>query len=101
MIASEDNRCNGCKHQNDRANDDWCYMFEKRPDNLPCGQHDKFAELRRKNGALWNRNRTQKRLLFTGDIEFRTFEKKTESDKNVQITDPRNGKVWKVNRKRG
>lgn len=44
-----DPRCTGCKHAED-TKDGWCYMFSEAPSMLPCGQHDKFAELRRVTG---------------------------------------------------
>jgi len=37
--------CNGCKHQNE-SSDGWCYMFNNRPEDLPCGQHDKYEAQR-------------------------------------------------------
>jgi hypothetical protein len=49
--AQDDKRCNNCKHQAWAEDNNWCYMFSSRPDSLPCGQHDRFAEMRRKNGA--------------------------------------------------
>lgn len=35
--------CNGCEHKED-IKSQWCYMFEKQPDILPCCQHDKYKE---------------------------------------------------------
>jgi hypothetical protein len=31
-------------------------MFRDAPEQLPCGQHDKYAELRRINGKLFAKN---------------------------------------------
>ena len=48
MKATSDEGCNGCKHREDQ--DGWCYMFEQRPEETPCGQHDMYAAQRRLNG---------------------------------------------------
>lgn len=47
--------CEGCTHmKND--NEDFCYMFKQKPENLPCWQHDKFNEIRKRSGALLLKN---------------------------------------------
>ncbi len=51
LSASSCSACDGCKHQ-DIEEDGWCYMFRDRPDELPCGQHDKFDGQRRSMGKL-------------------------------------------------
>ena len=41
--------CEGCQWQRTEEPGqpgNWCYMFEKAPDPLPCGQHDRFADVR-------------------------------------------------------
>lgn len=45
-------KCLGCKHSKEKDEGNYCYMFEKAPDILPCGQHDKFAEARKMTGQL-------------------------------------------------
>lgn len=47
--------CEGCRHITNKV-DEWCYMFRDAPEQLPCGQHDKYAELRRINGKLFAKN---------------------------------------------
>ena len=39
--------CRGCKHIH-YTSSGFCYMFENRPEILPCAQHDKYAEQRKK-----------------------------------------------------
>jgi hypothetical protein len=48
-------KCEGCRHIKS-DNDDFCYMFRHKPEVLPCGQHDKFAEIRKKGGELLRKN---------------------------------------------
>jgi hypothetical protein len=48
--------CSGCKHQGTPSNTDFCYMFEDKPDILPCGQHDKYKEHRQLTGRMIRRN---------------------------------------------
>ena len=38
--------CDGCQWQREGEPGNWCYMFEHRPQMLPCTQHDKFKETR-------------------------------------------------------
>ena len=47
--------CDNCKHQH-RNEGVFCYMFDKKPRDLPCGQHDKFRELRKATGKAILRN---------------------------------------------
>jgi len=42
--------CLTCSHINEPAPGNYCYMFKTAPANLPCGQHDKFRELRKETG---------------------------------------------------
>ena len=49
------NDCSGCQHiQSD--NKTGCYMFEKKPDVLPCGQHDMFKEEREMTAKMILKN---------------------------------------------
>ncbi len=41
--------CKGCQHKI-FVKGQWCYMFLKAPNTLPCGQHDMYKEQRRING---------------------------------------------------
>lgn len=43
--------CNGCQYQR-MESAGWCYMFRDQPADLPCGQHDKFAQERKAMGSL-------------------------------------------------
>lgn len=58
MTSQEINKeCLDCTHSKQREdNGNYCYMFEKSPEHLPCGQHDKFAEARRLTGNLIRKN---------------------------------------------
>jgi hypothetical protein len=39
--------CKGCNHLKFLSYpEDYCYMFEKKPEITPCKQHDKFKEER-------------------------------------------------------
>lgn len=49
------NLCEGCSHIENNAGE-FCYMFRDRPETLPCGQHDKYAEVRKKNGEMLRKN---------------------------------------------
>lgn len=49
MNSSDHKACEGCKHITNKT-DEFCYMFFKKPNTLPCAQHDKYADLRRANG---------------------------------------------------
>jgi hypothetical protein len=44
--------CKGCGHLACTERGNYCYMFEKAPENLPCGQHDKYKAQRERNGKL-------------------------------------------------
>jgi len=44
--------CLDCSHSKHADEVNYCYMFEKAPETLPCGQHDKFAEVRKMTGRL-------------------------------------------------
>ena len=55
--AAQCDACDGCRHRNVRGPDaesveQWCYMFENAPPQLPCGQHDRYAVERKITGAL-------------------------------------------------
>jgi hypothetical protein len=40
-------KCKGCTHLKYLSHpEDYCYMFEKKPEIVPCKQHDKFKEER-------------------------------------------------------
>jgi hypothetical protein len=43
-------KCEGCQHRNHAEAGGWCYMFAEAPEELPCSQHDKFEDARRKMG---------------------------------------------------
>lgn len=48
-------KCRGCRH--DIPTDhNFCYMFEKQPEQLPCGQHDKYDQMRKAFGKLLLKN---------------------------------------------
>lgn len=49
MNSSNYEGCKGCRHITNKVSE-FCYMFKDRPEVLPCAQHDKYAEQRRKNG---------------------------------------------------
>jgi hypothetical protein len=51
-MKNETNSYDGCRHQGKGEGSDYCYMFRKAPDKLPCGQHDKFAVERKVIGSL-------------------------------------------------
>ena len=55
MNSFELNLCEGCEHITNKQSE-FCRMFRERPENLPCGQHDKYAEIRKKNGELLRKN---------------------------------------------
>lgn len=44
--------CSDCSHNRDIEPRNYCYMFEKKPKVLPCGQHDKFKKRREMTGKL-------------------------------------------------
>ncbi len=46
-----DGKCEGCQH-NRPSSTDYCYMFEAKPEKLPCGQHDKYKDMRQATGRL-------------------------------------------------
>jgi len=46
-----DDKCSGCEHSINR-DDGYCYMFEKKPKVVPCGQHDKYGEDRKMTADL-------------------------------------------------
>lgn len=48
-------KCDGCRH-NIPSSTDFCYMFEKEPEELPCGQHDKYYQMRKAFGRLLLKN---------------------------------------------
>ncbi len=48
-------KCKGCKHITDNGNE-FCYMFLKAPEVLPCGQHDKYKLERELTGRLIKKN---------------------------------------------
>lgn len=48
--AASCEKCEGCQHRDHADRGAWCYMFAEAPEELPCSQHDKFADLRRKMG---------------------------------------------------
>ena len=50
MSALTCQKCEGCQHRDHAAKGSWCYMFAEAPEYLPCSQHDKFTEERRKMG---------------------------------------------------
>ena len=49
MNAAQFSECEGCKHREYKT-PFFCYMFKDKPEKLPCGQHDKYAEQRKING---------------------------------------------------
>ena len=40
-------KCGECSHLRDIVKGNFCEMFEFAPENLPCAQHDMYAELRK------------------------------------------------------
>ena len=48
--------CADCSHRPVGAPGDWCYMFQRAPDRLPCTQHDKFAPERAAMASLLKKN---------------------------------------------
>jgi len=44
--------CLDCKHSKHPEENNYCYMFEKAPEKLPCGQHDMYKKLRDENGKI-------------------------------------------------
>jgi hypothetical protein len=55
LSAPAGSACAGCRHSGNGEGSDYCYMFRDAPENLPCGQHDKFAEERSGMGSLVRR----------------------------------------------
>jgi hypothetical protein len=51
MTSIGNPHCNGCRHQESGGHRQWCYMFVYKPKVVPCGQHDMYRELRKRNGA--------------------------------------------------
>ena len=47
--------CEGCRFIEPSFVEEFCYMFEKAPEKLPCAQHDKYKELREANGKRFRR----------------------------------------------
>jgi hypothetical protein len=50
-------KCDGCQHI--RNADDFvgfCYMFDEEPETLPCGQHDKYKEVRKATAKRIRKN---------------------------------------------
>ncbi len=46
-----DKKCIGCSN-NRPSSTDYCYMFEEKPATIPCGQHDKYKDMRQATGRL-------------------------------------------------
>lgn len=45
MNCKTEPRCDGCRFKDlPESGDAWCYMFLNAPEELPCGQHDKFKK---------------------------------------------------------
>ena len=47
LSAADHAGCEGCQYRYLGTHPDWCYMFRENPGELPCAQHDDFADLRR------------------------------------------------------
>lgn len=56
MKATEQPKCNGCTHRDNAEPENFCYMFQRAPDRLPCGQHDMYADKRRETARRFHRN---------------------------------------------
>ena len=54
--ATECTMCDGCRHQNSREGNDWCYLFRDAPEQIPCGQHDKFRDTVKPVSVLIGKN---------------------------------------------
>ena len=50
-----DKNCSGCSWIDD-GGENWCQMFEEKPSELPCGQHDKFKLEREITGRMIRKN---------------------------------------------
>ncbi len=61
-FATDCELCAGCQHTNGDG-DSWCYMFREAPETLPCSQHDKFADLRKRVGK-----HTAAFMFITGEL---------------------------------
>ncbi len=49
--------CEGCHHiRNADDFEGFCYMFDKEPEVLPCGQHDKYKAIRKATGKMLLKN---------------------------------------------
>lgn len=58
--SSDNEKCTGCKHITNNLMG-FCYMFSDKPEVLPCGQHDKYAEQRKANGKKLYENMKAKK----------------------------------------
>ncbi len=69
-----DGNCEGCQHI--RNADDFigfCYMFDTEPETLPCGQHDKYKEVRQATAALLVKSPFMVHLLMLETLTGRKF----------------------------
>lgn len=56
--------CNGCKHKGLATTETcFCYMFDNKPEIIPCGQHDKYEVERRLTGAMMRKHPFMTQLL--------------------------------------
>ena len=55
ITAQHITECKGCRHAVTEC-DGFCYMFEEKPERLPCGQHDKFKAQRDANAKIFAKN---------------------------------------------
>lgn len=51
--AGASTECAGCQYSTwPTAAGSWCYLFYRKPETLPCAQHDRFAPQRKTMEAL-------------------------------------------------
>lgn len=48
-MGTDKAECKGCRHITHKTYE-YCYMFEHKPERLPCAQHDMYSEQRKANG---------------------------------------------------
>jgi hypothetical protein len=73
-------KCKGCQHDRPSSTD-YCYMFENKPWNLPCGQHDKYKDLRQRSGRLMRQHPIMLQMLTMQSI---LMERKLKNNEQSQ-----------------
>lgn len=62
-------KCHGCSHQDRAPSTDFCYMLKEEPKQLPCGQHDKYKDMRKAFGKLLLKNPFLMHLVINNTLD--------------------------------